>query len=184
MEGATADSNDRALSMLDLSQPSTVLDIGFGQGRTASVLLRDGHRVIGVDASPTMVKQATARNRAACGDGRATLRHGDGITIPFTDHTADAAITVHTIYFMPDPAATLADITRVLRPGGTLAIACRTSDTPTAAWIDPEVYRIPSAGEVIDMLNTAGFTRVEHQPGDSSNHDIHCFAARLPVGTP
>lgn len=184
MEGATADSNDRALAMLDLSQPRTVLDVGFGQGRTASVLLRDGHRVIGVDASPTMVKQATARNRAACRDGRATLRHGDGISIPFPDAIADAAITVHTIYFMPDPATTLAEIARVLRPGGTLAIACRTSDTPTAAWIDPDVYRIPSACQVMDMLHTAGFNQLDHQPGDSSNRDIHCFAARLPTGTP
>ena len=124
--------------------------------------------MIGVDASPTMLKQATARNRAACRDGRATLRHGDGITIPFTDETADAATTVHTIYFMPDPAATLAEIARVLRPGRTLAIAGRTSDTPTAAWIDPDVYRIPSAGQVIDMLHTAGFNQVEHQPGDSA----------------
>ena len=184
MEGATGGSNDRALAMLDLSQPRTVLDVGFGQGRTASVLLRDGHRVIGVDASPTMVKQATARNRAACRDGRATLRHGDGITIPFADQTADAAITVHTIYFMPDPAATLGEIARVLRPGGTLAIACRTSDTPAAAWIDPAVYRIPSVAQVIDILQAAGFTGVEHRPGDTSNRDTHCFAARLPAGTP
>ncbi|MGH9134738.1 MAG: class I SAM-dependent methyltransferase [Ilumatobacteraceae bacterium] len=183
MEGTTADSNDRALAMLDLSQPCTVLDIGFGQGRTAANLVRDGHRVIGVDASPTMVKQATARNRAACRDGRATLRHGDG-TIPFGDDSADAAITAHTIYFMPDPTATLTDIARVLRPGGTLAIACRTSDTPTAPWIDPDVYRIPSAAQVIDMLHSAGFNELEHQPGDSSNRDIHCFAARLPACTP
>ena len=35
MEGSTADSNGRALAMLDLSQPRTVLDVGFGQGRTA-----------------------------------------------------------------------------------------------------------------------------------------------------
>lgn len=184
MEGATADSNDRALAMLNVNQPCTVLDVGFGQGRTASVLLSGGHRVIGVDASPTMVKQATARNRAACRDGRATLRHGDGITIPFADETADAAITVHTIYFMPDPMATFTEIARVLRPGGMLAIACRTSDTPTAAWIDPDVYRIPSAAQVIEMLHAAGFNGVEHRPGDTSNRDIHCFAARLPTGTP
>ena len=104
MVGATADSNDRALAMLDLGQPCTVLEVGFGQGRTAAKLIGDGHRVIGVDASPTMVKQATARNRAACRDGRATLRHGDGVTIPFPDTSADAAITAHTIYFMPDPS--------------------------------------------------------------------------------
>lgn len=184
MEGATAESNDRALALLDLSQPCTVLDVGFGQGRTAANLVRDGHQVIGVDASPTMVKQATARNRAACRDGRVTLRHGDGITIPFDDAIADAAITAHTIYFMPEPAATIADIARVLRPGGTLAIACRTSDTPTASWIDPAVYRIPSAAQVIEMLHAAGFSEVEHRPGDTSNGDIHCFAARLPDGTP
>lgn len=184
MEGATADSNDRALAMLDLRQPRTVLDVGFGQGRTVSVLVGGGHRVVGVDASPTMVKQATARNRAACREGRATLRHGDGITIPFPDDSVDAAITVHTIYFMPDPAATLTEIARVLRPGGTLAIACRTSDNPTAAWIDPNVYRIPSTSQVINMLHAAGFTEVEHQPGDTSNRDIHCFAARLPNRIP
>ena len=179
MVGATAESNDRALALLDLSQPCTVLDVGFGQGRTAAILVRDGHHVIGVDASPTMVKQATARNRAACRDGRVTLRHGDGTTIPFPDDTADAAITAHTIYFMPDPSATIADIARVLRPGGSLVIACRTSDTEAPAWMDPDVYRIPSAAEIIATLRAAGFSHVEHQPGDTSNHDIHLFLARL-----
>jgi SAM-dependent methyltransferase len=176
---ATAESNDRALAELDLTEPRTVLDVGFGQGRTATSLLRHGHRVIGVDASPTMVKQATARNRVACRDGRATLRHGDGITIPFPHDSADAAITAHTIYFMPDPAATMSDIARVLRPGGTLVVACRTSDTTTPAWMDPEVYRIPSADDILAMLQAAGFKHIEQRPGDTSNHDIHLFVARL-----
>jgi SAM-dependent methyltransferase len=179
MVGSTADSNDRALAELDLSGPRTVLDVGFGQGRTAANLTRDGHRVIGVDASLTMVKQATARNRAACRDGRATLRHGDGITIPFPDNSADAAVTAHTIYFMSDPAATIADIARVLRPGGTLVVACRTSDTTAPAWMDPEVYRIPSADEILAMLRAAGFGHVKHRPGDTSNHDIQLFVVQL-----
>ena len=177
MVKATAPANDRALALLDLSQPRTVLDVGFGQGRTAAVLLSNGHHVIGVDASPTMVKQATSRNRAACRQGRAILRHGDGIAIPFPDDTADAAICAHTIYFMPDPPATIADIARVLRPGGSLVIACRTSDTPAPAWMDPDVYRIPAAAEIIAMVRSAGFTTVEHQSGASS-HDIHLFVGR------
>lgn len=175
----TAATNDRALAKLDLTRPRTILDVGFGQGRTAAVLVRAGHHVLGVDSSPTMVSQATARNRAACRDGRAVLHHGDGITIPFPDDSADAAITAHTIYFMPDPRATIADIARVLRSGGTLAIACRTSDTPLPAWMDPEVYRIPAATEVADMLHAAGFSHIEHERGDTSNHDIHLFVARL-----
>ena len=127
-----------------------------------------------------MVKQATARNRAACRDGRATLRHGDGITIPFPDKHADAAITVHTIYFMPDPAATFIDIARVLRPGGTLVVACRTSDTPTPAWMDPDIYRIPTANHVKATLVAAGFVQVEHHTVEAADHDLHLFAAHLP----
>jgi SAM-dependent methyltransferase len=179
MEGATAASNDRALELLDLSEPRTVLEVGFGQGRTAAVLVGAGHRVLGVDASPTMVRQATARNRAATRDGRADLRHGDGITIPFPDHSADAAFTVHTIYFMPDPTATLTDIARVLRPGGRLVIACRTGDTSPPAWMDPHVYRIPTATHITTMLHTAGFVQLEHRPGDTSNHDTHLFTGHV-----
>jgi ubiquinone/menaquinone biosynthesis C-methylase UbiE len=179
MVNDTAGANDRSLAKLDLTKPRTILDVGFGQGRTAAVLVRAGHRVLGVDSSTTMVNQATARNRAACRDGRAVLHHGDGITIPFPDDSADAAITAHTVYFMPDPAATIADIARVLRPGGTLVIACRTSDDDTPAWIDPDIYRIRSADEITAMLRAAGFDRVVHEPGEAGTHFIHLFVARL-----
>ena len=175
----TAGANDRALAKLDLTTPRTILDVGFGQGRTAAVLVRAGHRVLGVDPSATMVSQATARNRAACRSGHAVLHHGDGITIPFPDDSADAAITAHTVYFMPDPAATIADIARVLRPGGTLVIACRTSDDDTPAWIDPDIYRIRSADEITAMLRAAGFDRVVHERGEAGTHFIHLFVARL-----
>lgn len=179
----TADANDRALHRLPLDQPSTVLEVGFGQGRTAAVLLDRGHRVVGVDPSPTMVHQATARNRAACRDGRATLRASDGITIPFPDGSADVAFTVHTVYFMPDPTATLADIGRVLRPGGTLVVACRTSDTPKPAWMDPAVYRIPTADKVTAMLLDAGYDTVDHDVVDTARHELHLFTAQLPIGS-
>lgn len=176
----TADSNDRALAKLDLTSPRTVLDVGFGQGRTAAILIEQGHRVLGVDPSPTMVRQATARNRAACRDGRATLAHSDGITIPFADGAADAALTAHTIYFMPDTAATFAEIARVLKPGGTLVIACRTSDDPTPSWMDPDVYRIQSAAALVDMLTVAGLEVLDHERADDARHPVNVLVARRP----
>ncbi len=176
----TADANDRALAMLALDHPSTVLEIGFGQGRTAAVLLDHDHQVLGVDASHTMVNQATARNREACRNGRATLRHGNGITIPFPDNSADAALTVHTVYFMAEPAATFADVARVLRPGGALVIACRTSDTAVPSWMDPDIYRIPSAARLIAVLVDAGYETVDHVAPHSADPDLHLFAAHLP----
>ncbi len=176
----TAEANDRALALLDLTEPRTVLEIGFGHGRTAAVLLDAGHHVIGADPSRTMVNQATARNRNACRNGRADLRYSDGTTIPFPAGAADAALTVHTLYFMPDPMTTFTEIARVLRPGGTLGIACRTSDTPPPAWMDPAVYRIPTAAQITAMLATAGFTRVDHRTVDTAGHELHLFAAHLP----
>lgn len=91
-----------------------MLEVGFGQGRTAAVLVQLGHRVLGVDPSPTMVAQARARNMRRMPRWASHPHRGDGITIPFPNGTAGAAFTVHTIYFMPDPA-TLTDIARVLR---------------------------------------------------------------------
>lgn len=182
MERATAAANERAVGALGLGAPCTVLDVGFGQGRTVAALVRDGHRVLGVDPSKTMVRQATARNRSACRAGLATLRHGDGITIPFADGSADAAITAHTIYFMPDPAATLAEVARVLRPGGIFAITCRTSDTATPSWMDPAVYRIPTAAQIVALVRAVGLELTEHQPGDGSNDEVHLFVTRAGDG--
>lgn len=173
MEGATHHANDLAVAALELTQPRTVLDVGFGQGRTVAELVAGGHTVFGVDPSATMVRQATARNRSACRAGRVTLRAGDGISVPFPDHSVDAAICVHAIYFMSDPAATFADIARVLRPGGTLAVACRTADTPAPPWMDPDVYRFRTAADITTILRGFGFD-VDHRAGD----DTHLFIAR------
>jgi arsenite methyltransferase len=175
----TADANDRTLALLHLTEPCTVLEVGFGQGRTVEVLLDAGHHVLGADPSPTMVRQANSRNRVARRNGRATLRQSDGIAIPFADRTADVAFSVHTVYFMPDPVGTFTDIARVLRPGGTLVVGCRTADTQPPAWMDPDVYRLPTAAHLTAMLTTAGFSRVDHHLADTAGYTLHLFAAHL-----
>jgi SAM-dependent methyltransferase len=177
----TAAANDRAVELLELGEPSAVLEVGYGQGRTAAKLLDQGHRVLGVEVSDTMVNQARARNRRASRDGRAELRRGDGRTIPFEDARADAAVTVHTIYFMPDPAATIAEVARVLRPGGRFVLACRVGDDPMPAWMDPGVYRIPTIAAIGTMLGAAGFAPITHHPGDESTHCTHWFVAERPT---
>lgn len=173
----TATANDRALELLELKDESTILEIGFGQGRTTAVLIEQGHSVIGADVSATMVRQATARNRRACGDGRAELLLGDGVRMPFDDDAADAAFMAHTIYFMPDPQASIIDIARVLRPDGRLVIASRVGDDDMPAWMDTTIYHIPTIAEVHNFLDAAGLGRVEHHVGDASTHHTHWFVA-------
>jgi arsenite methyltransferase len=177
----TAAANDRVLAVLDLDEATTVLEIGFGQGRTAALLVEHGHRVFGVEVSDTMVNQATARNRRACRDGRVELVRGDGRVVPFDDDAADAAFTAHTIYFMPEPQITLTDVARVLRPGGRFVIACRVGDDEMPAWMDPSIYRIPTVSEIEMMLRTAGFGSVTHHPSDEASHLTHLFVADLPA---
>ena len=176
----TAAANDRAVELLQLTQPGTVLEIGFGQGRTVSKLLTAGHRVIGTDVSAAMVAQASARNRRACADGRAQLVRSDGITIPFPDDHADAALSVHTLSFMAEPAATIAEIARVLRPEGRLALACLVGDDPIPAWMDRSIYRIPTISAIEAMLSAGRFTAIVHEPGHRSAHQTHYFTAELP----
>ena len=176
----TAEANDRALELLPLDEPRTVLEIGFGQGRTMAKVLELGHQVLGVEVSKTMLRQATARNRSACRDGRATLVAGDGRMIPFDDLSADVAFTAHTIYFMPDPQTTLSEAARVLRPGGRLVIACHVGDDEMASWKDPNVYRIPTISQITDMLEIAGFDQIVHHAGDGATGTPHLFAADLP----
>jgi arsenite methyltransferase len=173
----TAAGNDRALELLDLDEPRTVLEIGFGQGRTVAKLVDEGHRVLGADVSETMLKQATTRNRQAVRDGRVGLKMSDGFDLPFSDDAADVAFTTHTVYFMPDPAVTIADVARVLKPGGRFVIACRVGDDEMPAWMDRSIYQIPTVAEIQTMLDEAGFDRVEHFVGNESTAWTHWFTA-------
>ena len=176
MVPTTAPANDVAINALGLTTPSVVLEVGFGQGRTVERLTSLGHRVIGVNPSPTMVRQARRLNRRAVRAGAARLEPNDGIRLPLDDDLADAALTVHTIYFMDEPGTTLAEIARVLRPGGPLAIACVVSDDGLDPWKDPAVYRTPSIDDVRNHLTAAGFGSIQHSRlGDLPN--VHLFTS-------
>ncbi|MEO1059264.1 MAG: class I SAM-dependent methyltransferase [Actinomycetota bacterium] len=173
----TAIGNDRAIELLDLAERSRVLDVGCGQGRTLATLLAAGHDVIGVDPSTTMVSQASRRNRQAIAAGRAQVVHSNGRTIPLPDGSVDAALTTHTVYFMPDLATTVTEVLRVLRPGGRFIIVCHVGDDPLPPWADPAVYRPPAVGDLITMLNTAGFAHATVVARDTASWPTLWFEA-------
>jgi ubiquinone/menaquinone biosynthesis C-methylase UbiE len=126
----TAAVNDTAIGLLHPAPGERICEIGFGPGRTLSLLAAAGAEVVGIDVSPSMVRMAGRRN-AGCRRTHA-LDHGDGATLPLADDCLDAAITVHNIYFWAEPSRTLADIARVLRPGGRL-ILLSARDAPPAS---------------------------------------------------
>jgi demethylmenaquinone methyltransferase/2-methoxy-6-polyprenyl-1,4-benzoquinol methylase len=93
-----------------------VLDVATGTGLVAEQLLAHGHRVTGVDQSPDML--AVARRRF--GD-RVELVQASATALPFPDATFDHLTFTYLLRYVDDPGATLAELARVVRPGGTVA---------------------------------------------------------------
>lgn len=93
-----------------------VLDVATGTGLVAERLLAQGHRVTGLDQSPDML--AFARRRF--GD-RVELVEASATAIPSADGAFDHLTFTYLLRYVDDPAATLAELARVVRPGGTIA---------------------------------------------------------------
>ena len=104
--------------------------------------------------------------------GRVHLHRGDGTTIPASDGSLDAALAVHTLYFWPDPAATVTDIARALRADGRLVLAFRAGEHPTPARFDPDIYHLPTTTEVTQWLTDAGFKDVQIQNHADISHAV------------
>lgn len=96
------------------------VDVGCGTGAVTETILRlaDPAAVVGVDPSESFVTFA----RAQVVDPRASFAIGDGAALPFPDHVADVAVSGLVLNFVPEPVAMLAEMRRVTRPGGTVAI--------------------------------------------------------------
>ena len=96
------------------------MEVGFGPGTTIAQLaerLADG-RIVGVDPSPVMLRQARRRNARAIASGRVELRAVPASALPCADASFDRAASLNSIVFWDDVECALAELRRVLRPGG------------------------------------------------------------------
>ncbi|HET8812793.1 MAG TPA: class I SAM-dependent methyltransferase [Gaiella sp.] len=94
-----------------------VLDVATGTGLVAEALLARGFRVTGLDQSPGMLAHARAR----FGD-RVGLVEASADALPFPDASFDHLTFTYLLRYVDDPGATLAELPRVVRPGGTVAM--------------------------------------------------------------
>ena len=137
------------------------MDVGSGPGSVTPLLARaagpDG-LALGVDISEPMLARAV---RAAAGPQVGFLR-ADAQRLPLRDQTVGAAVSIAVLQLIPDPAATLSEIARVLRPGGRLAVMVPTAGRAAQLW-----KRLPNVGarafsddEIGDILEDNGFASV------------------------
>lgn len=102
-----------------------VADLGCGPGTSAFALarLRPDARVVGLDIAQRMVRRASRQGRAAgLGPVRLAYTVGDATRLPFRSAVLDAVTGHSFLYQVPDRRATLAEIARVVRPGGRLLL--------------------------------------------------------------
>jgi ubiquinone/menaquinone biosynthesis C-methylase UbiE len=103
-----------------------VLDVGTASGNTALSAARRRAVVTGVDLTPALLDRA--RVRAAAEGLPVDFQQGDAAALAFPDASFDVVISTFGAIFAPDPVKTAAEMARVCRPGGSIAMANWTPD--------------------------------------------------------
>ena len=164
------------VSRVDVGPDETVLDVATGTAAVAIELVRrTGCSVVGLDQSREMLATGRERVAAAGLTERVQLVEGSAERLSFPDAAFDALTFTYLLRYVEDPAATLAELARVVRPGGT--VAALEFGLPRGVWRPFwEVYvrvGLPVAGRVI----SPGWQEVGSFLGPS----IREFHARLPL---
>lgn len=111
----------------DLHAGWRVLDVACGNGNATLAAARSGTQAVGVDYVPTLIE--SARERAVTEGLDAQFHVGDAESLPFDDGEFDATLSVFGSMFTPDHQRTAAEMLRVTRPGGRIALASWTPDS-------------------------------------------------------
>lgn len=127
---------------LKVESGDAVLDVGCGAGdvvtELAAAVEPDG-RAVGIDASEQMLDAARARGQAKRVE--VELQVGDATSLPFDQNSSSAVRSERTLQWLPDPAAAVAEMVRVTRPGGRICIIDTDWRTLLVDRIAPRVLR-------------------------------------------
>ncbi|MCK5771097.1 class I SAM-dependent methyltransferase [Algiphilus sp.] len=174
MNASNGPLNLRCIAQLACTAGDRVLEIGPGNGGFVRPLLEAAPALdyTGVDWSDAMVAEARADNTDLVAAGRVRFLQGSSAALPFADAAFDRVLAVHTLYFWEPPESHLAEIARVLRPGGSLCIAFGDAgfmrDLPFTAH-GFRLYTLERARETIEAADLRVLDAVAHRESGQSN---------------
>ncbi|MFE9805861.1 class I SAM-dependent methyltransferase [Streptomyces sp. NPDC005227] len=157
-------------SRFPLAPGDRVLDLGCGAGRHAFECYRRGAQVVALDQNGEEIREvakwfaAMKEAGEAPAGATATAMEGDALALPFPDESFDVVIISEVMEHIPDDKGVLAEMVRVLRPGGRIAITVPRYGPEKVCWSLSDAYhevegghiRIYKADELLAKIREAG----------------------------
>jgi SAM-dependent methyltransferase len=170
---------------LGLQPGDRLLDLGCGGGRHAYEAMRRGAHVVALDADAAEVKDVQGLMTAMqCDDDLTCTRGGEGVgmvgdalALPFADGCFDRVIAAEVLEHIPLDRQVIAEVSRVLRPGGTIAVTVPRWLPELVCWVLSDDYhntpgghiRIYRQGALVRRLQESGFEAY----GSHFAHSLH-----------
>jgi ubiquinone/menaquinone biosynthesis C-methylase UbiE len=161
---------DWGLGHISIENYHTVLDVGCGGGRTVRKLaaIATQGKVYGVDHSDESVAATKRANARRIDLGRVEIRHGSVSQLPFPDSMFDLVTAVETHFWWPDLPGEMREVSRVMKPGGTLILIAeiyKGADTMAAQLAEKYASRtgmtLLSVNEHRELYTNAGYSDVQ-----------------------
>ncbi|WP_406636199.1 class I SAM-dependent methyltransferase [Amycolatopsis sp. WGS_07] len=168
-----------AVDALEIRPGETALDLGFGGGLGLDLLLRAtaGGTVHGAEISETALAKARRRFPKNLAAGRLVLHQAGMAELPLDDGTVDAALTVNTVYFIPDLTPAFAEVARVLARGGRFVVGLGDPEMMRKMPFTSHGFRLRPPEEVTKALSDAGFELRRHDRLGSGPQASHLLVA-------
>jgi SAM-dependent methyltransferase len=160
-----------------------VLDMGCGGGRHAFALYRRGADVVALDMDPAELKDVAGmfaamrqEDEVPAGASASAVR-GNAYALPFDDDSFDRIIAAEVLEHLPDDERAMAELARVLKPGGQVAVTVPRWGPEKLCWALSDAYhevegghvRIYRGSQLLERLTAAGL----EPTGDHHAHGLH-----------